>query len=278
MRVIDDARRRVMGSAEIVVSTSPADAESQAARGAREGFAPVVAVGGDGTVYQVVNGLMRCENPPPLGIVPAGSGNDLVRTLRLPRDPARSIALAWSDAAGAIDVGTCNQRYFLNVAGVGLDTRVAEAVNARSDGGGGRLTYIAEALRELRRYQNPVLTLRLDEVSITTRVLLVAVGNGRYFAGGMKVCPSADVADGMLDVCIGGDLGRLETLALLPTIFAGQHGRHGKVTTHRVRRLTIEGPPGMSVQLDGEIAGSLPVEIGVRPRALRIAGWSGAEM
>lgn len=275
MRVIDRARGAFRGPAEVVVSSSPADAEEQACRGAIEGFSPVVAVGGDGTAQQVANGLMRCPEPPPMGIVPAGSGNDLIRPLRLPKDPGTAIGLAWSDVAGAIDVGTCNGRYFLNVAGVGLDTRVAQAVNARADGSRGRLTYVAEALRELRRYENAELTLRLDDVTVVTNVLLIAIGNGTHFAGGMKVCPDADPADGWLDVTIGGDLGRLETLAMLPTIFVGQHGRHRKVAFHRVRRVMIEGPEGMAIQLDGEISGTLPAEIGVRPGALRIVGWRG---
>lgn len=273
--VIDRSRGTFPGPAEVHISTSPKDAEERAYRAALEGFSPVVAVGGDGTVQQVANGVMRCPEPPPLGIVPAGNGNDLVRTLRLPRDPERAIRLAWSDDAGAIDVGTCNGRVFLNVAGVGLDTKVAQAVNARPDGSRGRLTYVTEALRELRRYENPELTLHLDDLTVVTKSLLVAIGNGRYFAGGMKVCPAAEPADGFLDVTVGGDLTRLETIALLPTIFVGQHGRHRKVAFHRVRRVRIDGPPGMAVQLDGEIVSSLPAEIGICPGALRIAGWSG---
>lgn len=273
--VIDRSRGTFPGPAEVHISTSPKDAEERAYRAALEGFSPVVAVGGDGTVQQVANGVMRCPEPPPMGIVPAGNGNDLVRTLRLPRDPERAIPLAWSDVAGAIDVGTCNGRVFLNVAGVGLDTKVAQAVNARPDGSRGRLTYVTEALRELRRYENPELMLHLDDLTVVTKSLLVAIGNGRYFAGGMKVCPAAEPADGFLDVTVGGDLTRLETIALLPTIFVGQHGRHRKVAFHRVRRVRIDGPPGMAVQLDGEIVSSLPTEIGICPRALRIAGWSG---
>jgi YegS/Rv2252/BmrU family lipid kinase len=277
LRVMDRARGAFPGPAEVVVSMSPPDAEEQACRGAIEGYSPVVAVGGDGTVQQVANGLLRCAEPPPMGIVPAGSGNDLIRTLRLPKNPEAAIRLAWSDVAGPIDVGICNGRHFLNVAGVGLDTKVAEAVNARPDGSRGRLIYVAEALRALRRYENPELTLRLDDKTIVTRSLLVAIGNGRYFAGGMKVCPAATPDDGWLNVTIGGDLGRLETLALLPTIFVGQHGRHRKVAFHRARRVCIDGPAGMAVQLDGEVTGSLPAEISIRPGALRIVGWRETE-
>lgn len=275
LHAIDRAAPAFPGPAEIAVSAASGDAAELACRGARDGYAPVVAVGGDGTAQEVANGLLRCADPPPLGIVPAGSGNDLARTLRLPRDPVAAARLAWSDAASAIDVGTCGDRHFLNVAGVGLDANVAVAIDARPDGPRGRPTYVTQALAELRRYENPELTLHMDDETIVTKVLLVAIGNGRYFAGGMNVCPAAEPADGWLDVCVGGDLGRLETLALLPAIFAGQHGRHRKVAFYRARRIRIEGPAGVAVQLDGEIAGSPPVEIGIRPGALRIAGWRG---
>lgn len=273
--VMERARSAFLGPAEIAYTNGPGDAERLAQQGAAEGFAPVIAVGGDGTIQEVVNGLMRSPSPPPLGIVAAGGGNDAVRTLKLPRDPRDAVRLAWSEQAGAIDLGMCNDRYFLNVAGVGLDTQVAVAVNASH----GRLSrskagYVVQALRELRRYQNPSFSIRLDDSdAIETKGILIAVANLRFFAGGMKVAPEADPDDGLLDVCIGGDLSRLEALALFPAIFAGRHGRHRKVTFHRVRSVTIESPDPLDVQLDGEILETLPATFRIVPKALRIAGW-----
>ena len=221
------ARDGFPGPAEIVETSGQGDAERLAEQGASEGYAPVVAVGGDGTINEVVNGLMRARHCPPLGIVAAGGGNDAARTLRLPKDPAAAARLAWHEAATAIDLGTCNDRYFLNVAGVGLDTKVAAAVNAsRGRLGRSKAGYIGHALNELRRYENPELTIHLDDESITTRALLVAIANLRSFAGGMIIAPDADPSDGMLDVVIGADLSRREALVLFPAIFVGQHGRH----------------------------------------------------
>lgn len=269
------ARASFPGPAEVVHTDARGDAERLACQGGLEGFSPVVAVGGDGTVQEVVNGLMRVPDPPPLGIVAAGSGNDAVRSLGLPKHYDAAIRLAWSDRSSTIDLGTCNGRYFLNVAGVGLDTQVAAAVNA-SEGrlAHGKLGYIVQALRELRHYVNIDYRITLDGETIETPSILVAVANLRYFAGGMKIAPNADPTDGLLDVWIGGDLTRLETLLLFPAIFVGQHGRHHKVTHHRVQTVTIESSEPLAVQLDGEILETLPAIFRVVPNALRIAGLS----
>ena len=262
------------GPAEVIFSTAPGEAENLAYRGALEGFSPIVAVGGDGTLQEVANGLMRSPNPPPMGIVPAGTGNDLVRSLGLPTNVTEATRLAWSDVAGTIDLAVCNERYFINVGGVGLDTRVAIAMNGRTGRlSSGTLPYLMQALVELSRYANPDFVLRLDGQAVSSRSLLVAVANGRYFAGGMKICPQADPTDGLLDVCIAGDLSRREVLAVVPRIYSGRHVNHPKVTFHKVRSVGIERPTGMEVQLDGEIMSALPAEFRVVSRALRIAGW-----
>ena len=270
---LDRIRAAAAGAAEFVVSRGPGDAETQAFTAAAEGFGPVVAVGGDGTIHEVVNGLLRAPVPPALGIVAAGSANDAARSLNIPRDAVPAARLAWSDRAEAIDLGCCNDRYFLNVAGVGLDTVVVAAVNAQTGRWSrGRAGYIVQALRELRQYENPLFVIRADDQVIETRSLLLALANLRYFGGGMKIAPQADPTDGLLDLWIGGDLSHKETLALMPAIFAGQHGRHPKVSHHRVRSVRIESPIPLQVQLDGEIVEALPAEFRVVPRALRIAG------
>src|SRR5690606_34466897 len=206
-RAMARARPAFCGPAEEVETTGPGEAELLAHQGAVEGFSPIVSVGGDGTAHEVVNGLMRSPSPPSLAIVPAGSGNDAARTLRLPGDPVEAVRLVWSDRQGAIDLGTCSGRYFLNVAGVGLDTKVARAVNRRASRlSRSRAGYIWQALLELRRYENPEFVIHLDDQVVRSRCLLIAAANLRYFAGGMKICPRADPVDGWLDVCIGGDL------------------------------------------------------------------------
>jgi YegS/Rv2252/BmrU family lipid kinase len=268
--------RSALGEIEVLETSGPGDAEALAFLAASDGFGPVVVVGGDGTIQEVVNGLMRSPDPPSLGIVGAGSANDIVRSLRLPLHPVKAARLALGGTSGAVDLGVCNGRYFLNVAGVGLDTVVVEAVNAEPGRlGRGRTGYIVQALRELRGFENPAFTIRFGDEVVETRSTLLAVANLRFFGGGMKIAPQASPTDGLLDLWIGGDLSRKEVLALMPAIFLGQQGRHPKVRHERVSSVRVESAVPLRVQLDGEICGALPAEFRVVPRALRIAGWSG---
>lgn len=274
-RIVPRLSSAFRGPAEVVFTGNPGDAETLAYQAALEEFSPVVAVGGDGTLQEVVNGLMRAPNPPPFGVIPAGTGNDLVRSLGLPADPVAATRLIWSGTAAEMDVAVCNDRYFLNVGGVGLDTNVVLAMRNRTGRlQSGIMAYLIQGLAELTRYSNPKFVLHLDGEVQTSRSLLVAVANGNFFAGGMKICPDASLVDGLLDVCVAGDLSRREVLGLIPLMYSGRHVHHPKVTFHRVRTLRIEAPAGMEVQLDGEIVHALPVEFRVVPRALKIAGWT----
>lgn len=276
-RAIESIRRAFAGDANVVCTDGPGDARRLAEEAGDDGNTddPVVAVGGDGTVMEVVNGLMRRISPRSMGIVPVGNGNDLARTLGIPRDPVSATRLMWSGVSDAIDVGRCNDQYFLNVAGAGLDSKVAlsmRRVNSRLLQG--RTGYLLQGVRELLRFDNPEFEITLDDEVITTRSLLVAVANGRYYAGGMKICPGADVTDGLFDVCVAGDLSKLEALKLIPLIYAGRHLGHPKVRVYKSRQVRIDRPDAAAVQLDGEVVDSLPADFSVCPRALRVVGWA----
>ncbi|MDQ4044833.1 MAG: diacylglycerol kinase family lipid kinase, partial [Chloroflexota bacterium] len=227
--------------AEIVPTRGPGDASRIAEEAARAGFGPIVAVGGDGTAMETVNGLMRVASRPSLGIVPVGSGNDFARTVGIPHDADQAIQRIYSHEGDPVDVACCNDRYFLNVGGAGLDTEVARSLaRSRSMLLRGQAGYVVHGVKVLSRYRNPVVTIRLDDQVITSRCLLVAVANGRYFAGGMKICPDAEVDDGMLDVCVAGDLSRAEALSQIPMIYFGRHVRHPKVQMYRSRHVRLE--------------------------------------
>jgi diacylglycerol kinase (ATP) len=252
---------------EVQYSRHPGDAEDLARRAAAEGLAPVIGVGGDGTLQEIVNGLLTAADPPPLGIVPAGSGNDFARGLGLPLAARHAAALIAGARAVAVDLGRSGGRYYLNVAGVGFDAEVAAAV-AR----GGRWRYLAATVRNLWRYRNQPLVVHVDGEVVARRALLVAVANGPCYAGGMRICPDARPSDGLLDVCVIGDVTRLEILRLLPGVFFGRHARHPKVEFRRSRVVRIEGPPGTRAHVDGESCGTVPVEFRAVPAALRVLG------
>ena len=271
-RKLPEIRAAMQGPAEIVKSGAPGDAARLAAEAARAGFGPVVAVGGDGTVMDVVHGLMAGPSPPPLGIIPVGSGNDLARSLRLARNASDATRRIWSASCDLVDVGRCNERWFLNVGGTGLDTEVARSLAGSRIAG--TVGYLLHGIKVLSRYHNREMEIHLDETVISARTLLVAVANGRYFAGGMKIAPEAELDDGTFDVCVAGDLTRFEALTQIPMIYPGRHVHHPKVAVYRSRHVRIESPEGSAVQLDGEVIERLPAEFTLMPKALRIAGWS----
>lgn len=246
--------------------------ENAACRASTDGFTQVVAVGGDGTIHHVVNGLMRTRHRLPLAIVPVGTSNDLARSLGIPRDVASAADAVFHGNVAPIDVVRCGDRYMVNAGGVGLDAVVVDELR-RSSGRIplGRARYLIHGVRELMRFRNVPLVVTVDNVEVANgSCLMVAVGNGRYFGGGMKICPDASMADGQLDICIGHDLTRRETLALMPRVFVGAHVGHPKVEMHQGRSIRIEGPEGMRLQLDGEPALVADIAFSVEPAAIQI--------
>jgi diacylglycerol kinase (ATP) len=273
-------------SARLVESRERGDAERMGAEAGERGYDRIVIVGGDGTIQEVVNGLLADGRwasgaSPSIGLVPAGSGNDLVRDLALPLDPLAALPLAFGDAERLIDVARAEDargrvRHFMAAGGVGFDAQVAHVMfGHRMPWQKGRAGYFLSTFIELMRFRNRRLKLLLrtdDGDVLTDRVsLLVAFANGPYLGGGMQICPDAEIADGLLDLCVAGDLSRLEALRLLPGMYRGAHVGHPKVEFLRVRSVRFEGDADALVHLDGEPFGSIPLTVSVLPSALRVA-------
>ena len=263
---------------KLIVAESRERLRGLAAGASAAGHDRLVVIGGDGTVQDVVNGMLGSSRGVPLGIVPAGTGNDLARSLRLPRDPGAALRVALGNDLATVDVGhargTTDERWFVSAAGVGFDAQVAAALSARPPTAWvGSLGYLLTTLIELRRYRNVPLALRLGtaegEVRVEQTCLFAAVANGPYYGGGMRICPAARLGDGLLDVCLVGDIGRLGALREIPGIYRGAHVRNPNVSFFTVSSLEIEG--SAPVHLDGEPFGRLPVRFEAVPAALRIA-------
>lgn len=260
---------------EFAVTQRSGHAVELAAEAARGGYDPIVAVGGDGTVHEVANGLLGFGGATPrLAVIPIGTGNDFARSVGIPTRFAEAIAVAVGGAGvpRAIDAARCNGRYFIGVAGAGLDARVASAVNAAPRRMKiGALPFVWYALREIIRKRSVELVMELDRGTVLhQRSLLVSVSNCRFSGGGMQLAPDAEPDDALLDVCIVGDASRVDLVRLLPRVFSGGHVGHPMVALHRARRVTISGPPDVLAQADGELIGGLPLEISVVPGALRV--------
>ncbi|MHB8927344.1 MAG: diacylglycerol/lipid kinase family protein [Bacillota bacterium] len=249
---------------------SPGHATQLAREAVEQGYQRVIAVGGDGTVHETVNGLARSGVI--LGVIPAGTGNDFAKGVGLPKAPQEALAAIDSGRVRRIDLARANDRYYMNVAGVGFDAEVAGEANRIPKYIKGAFAYLLGIARVLPRYSPVSLKIDLDGKLVEQPCLLVSAGNGRYYGGGLKICPEAIPDDGLFDVVIGGDFGKLETLAVLPRVFTGTHVTHPRVKTYRAVKVTIESPVPLLVHADGEIVGLTPVTFELIPGALALAG------
>ncbi len=250
----------------------PGHARELARDAASRGYDLVVAFGGDGTVHEVVNGIMREERAEAaLGIVPAGTGNDIARSFGVPSDPAEACrVLREKPVLRRMDLARVKDRYFVGVGGAGFDAEVAALCNRWPKYLPGTITYVLGIFALLATFNPVEVELALDGEVLRQRILLVALGNTQYYGGGMRMCPLARPDDGLLEVVVAGPLGKLETIRLLPTLFKGRHILHRLVSCYRAREVSIRSATPLSLQADGEVLGQLPATFRVLPGALPV--------
>lgn len=264
--------------AEVVYTSARGEARDLAALA---GSRPVVAVGGDGTAHEVLNGLLGGDGParPRLGVLQCGTGSDWQRTVPGPPHPDQVAAWLTSERWRPIDVGrldsTAGRRYFLNAADVGIGA----AVVRRAEGGlrafGGTVNFLGAAVVSLLLHRNSPVRMAIDGGPVQSlRVRTIAVANGAYFGGGMWIAPSARPDDGLLDVVVIGDVSRWLGLRSLPLLYRGTHGRLAQVSFATARQVIIEADQPISVEADGELAGETPATFEVVPDALNLLAWS----
>ncbi len=255
-------------------TTRRGEATELARRAALDGWPLVVAVGGDGTVNEVANGLMSAGTPTTLGVLSSGRGNDCRRNFDLPRRFPLALERLVAGRDVPIDLGLAEwpdgrRWFFVNALGAGFDAAVAgRAQRAR---GAGTVPYLLAVLATLRAHRPAPATILLDgNVHSSGRIAAAVVANGPYYGGGMKIAPRADPRDGLLDLVLLGDLGRAELLRWLPTVYPGWHLANPKVTAARGRVVSIEAPVPLPVHVDGEQCGETPVQVSILPAALRL--------
>lgn len=252
----------------------------------RAGADLVVAVGGDGTINEVVNGFFDGDDAvapkASFGIVPAGTGGDFIKTLGIPRDTFAAAANLKS-APRAIDVGrlryvaddgTPSVRYFINIASFGIGGLVDRFVNESSKAFGGKVSFAIATLKAGAAYKNATVRLTLDGGTPKEgKIYNVAVANGRYFGGGMKVAPDAAVDDGLFDVITLGDFGFADLVLRGLDIYSGKHLKNPKVTVQRARKVEAvptDGSAEVLLDVDGEAPGRLPATFELLAGALQI--------
>lgn len=240
-----------------------------------DGAQAVVAVGGDGMVHLAVQAVAGTGVP--LGIVPAGTGNDVARYVDLPRkDPAAAAdrivaALAAGDDPQhhrVLDLARAGDRWFTTVLAAGFDAIVNERANAMT-WPKGQMRYNVATLAELRTFRPLPYTLVVDGVEHRFEAMLVAVGNGPSFGGGLRITEGALLDDGLLDVVIIKPMSKLDLIRTYPKLFAGTHTTHPKYEHHRGASVTVAAP-GIVAYADGERIAPLPLSVDAVPGALHL--------
>ena len=266
-------RMRAAGAAfELAETEGPGHALAIAERAARE-FDAVVAAGGDGTVHEVVNGLLRAGGEAAFGVLPLGSGDDFAKMLP-ERDAVERIARGTPRAfdAGRIVAGG-ETRYFANCMDVGFGAHVSRNIRRVPGLLTGLGAYLGALAITLVRYPRLELRVRLDDAPpFAQSSVMAAVMNGRAFGGSFQVCPDARADDGALDLLIADGMGRLEILGLVPKLMRGAHTGDPRLKLAKARRVVIESDAPLLVETDGEIAfeDARRLEIEVMPGALRV--------
>ncbi len=230
----------------------------------------IVSVGGDGTIHEIVNGIVGKDIS--LGIIPAGSGNDLARTLGISKDPKEALLAITNKSASRIDLGVAGDRYFINIGGAGFDAEVVADMNNNMRFLRGTVAYVASVIKKLLTFVPVELEITIDGRILNKKVYICAVANGKYYGGGMMLAPDALINDGYFDICVLEDLSKLDFLVTFPSVFKGKHIDHPKVKIYKGKEVLIKGPEHLSIHADGEIFGRLPARFFILPNALRIMG------
>jgi YegS/Rv2252/BmrU family lipid kinase len=258
---------------DVALTAGHGDATGLARSAVEAGHSLVVAVGGDGTVNEVINGITSADGRPlaTLGVIATGRGRDVCRNLAIPREPDAAVAVLAAGSDHMADLGVVgvggSSRLFVGAVGIGFDADVARRAHGRR--GHGTIPYLLGVLAALARHRPSAVDLAGD-FRWAGAATAVIVANGASYGGGMKIAPAADTADGRLDLVILGDLGRAELLWRLPSVYRGTHVRHPKVLTGTVRALTVSACPGLPVHVDGEPIGTTPAAIALKAAALRV--------
>jgi YegS/Rv2252/BmrU family lipid kinase len=248
----------------------------QAARGGAE---LVVSVGGDGTLNEVVNGLVRAGAATELATIPLGTGMDFVRTYGIPTRFEDAVRTALRGTTRTIDVGRVvyrewsgieNERYVANVGSVGMSAAVAQRANGMSKALGGKATFFYALARVFFEWENTLVSVQLDDARREARMHDVIVANGQWHGGAMHLAPEAQPDDGLFDVVLIGDVTKRDFVTTAPKLYKGTYLAHPKIELLRSRAVTVDAPERLPIELDGEQVGTTPVRFEIVPAALRV--------
>lgn len=227
----------------------------------------VALIGGDGTIH--LGAQVLAKSGMPFGVIPAGTGNDFARGIGVPlKDPAAAADLIVAGKTRAVDLAVAKDEYITTVVAGGFDSLVNKRANAMS-WPKGNFRYTLATLAELRTFKPLEYVVTVDGEVIETKAMLVAIGTGPTYGGGLQICAGAELDDGLLDVTIIQPVSRFTLLQMFPKLSKGTHVGHRMLRTLRGRSVRLESP-GITAYADGEPLGLLPVDITIAPGALTV--------
>ena len=255
------------------VTERPGEATGIARPLVQQGAQVIVVVGGDGTIQEVANAILGTDTA--LGIIPAGSGDDFVKVLGIPKEIPGALDIALGSSARTIDLGRITgrigERYFVNAVGIGFDAMVG-AEKEKVIFFRGFSAYLWGLVKTFFRYRSPVMRICFEDQQIERKILMATIGNGTCCGGGFYLTPDAVLDDGLLDLCVVRHLSRFRLLWHLPKVLKGTHTGLDEVTMARCRAITVESDVPLMIHADGEIWPEKPtrVDIEIVPKALKV--------
>jgi YegS/Rv2252/BmrU family lipid kinase len=282
---IDQLLRKQLGPIDTRFTQRRGDATALTYQALREGCDLIIAVGGDGTANEIVNGFYRdgklLRPSARLGFIPIGTGGDLQRTLQVPLDLEQAVEVLATGSVLAIDIararltaydGTPTDRCFINLLSLGMGGDVSVRAKSFPRWFGGKAAFLGATLLVFLNYKGKRVRLTLDGELQPEEFLVtnIAIGNGRYHGGGMHPCPRAVMNDGLLEVTTIDHLGMFELLRDLPVLYSDNIYKHPKVRHFRARRIRAESDELTRIEVDGEALGTLPLEVEVLPEKLSV--------
>lgn len=249
----------------------------------KEGFRKIISIGGDGTLNEVVNGVFSQDNCPSkeitIGLIPVGTGNDWGRMFGIPLVYEGAVQVIRENKQMLHDIGIISyyngdkkeNRYFINIAGLGFESVVVRKTNHQKEKGkSSKAIYLYNLLSSLISYRNTEAEIIVDGQKSTARIFSINVGNGKYCGGGMRQTPDALPNDGLLDITVIKDLGKLEVIRSLKILYDGTILSHPKVDGYRAAKLAVNSGSLLYLEADGESLGHTPAEFGIIPSAINI--------
>jgi YegS/Rv2252/BmrU family lipid kinase len=253
---------------ELALTEAPHHATALAREAAQAGWENIIAVGGDGTMNEVLNGVM--ETPASMGFIPAGTGNDLARSLNIPFDLKQAVSVFAHGNTTSMDIGKDSDGYFSIILGLGFPSDVMHHVNTTKNIFRGSLAITASIIQVVNKLRPYPVHIQLDDRAMDTTVMGIFILNTRFTGGGLQLAPHAKYDDGLLDVVIMHEMSKMNFLTTLPKAYKGKHLTNPACELFQTKTIKITTAEPMRKLFDGNVYGESPVDAHIIPNALKI--------